>query len=120
MQRISRQQFVDRFHVAVPVWKLTGIEPGPLTLDSDAEVTGILEGDLIVRPGANVLVHGIVEGDVMVEAGAVLYADGIIDGDLRVDGAACVEGIVNGRLHAAESAVIALDALVGNEDYSAA
>jgi hypothetical protein len=79
MQRISRAQFVERFPMTVPAWKLNGIEGGPLRLDSEAHVSGILNGGLTVAAGSKALVHGIVDGPVVVETDAVLYFDGIVE-----------------------------------------
>lgn len=68
-----------------------------LIADRDMTIEGLVR-DLIVRPGANVVVTGLVEKSLIVDSGAVVYVDGLIDGNATVDGAVCVEGHVAGKI----------------------
>lgn len=114
MRRLSRTDFTKEFPLVVPAWNITGIEHNRLEIDREAQVSGILESDLVIRTGARVLLTGIVGGSVTVEKDAVLYHTGIIKGNLNVSGAACVSGII-GRLQTDNDATIALEGLVEKE-----
>lgn len=57
-----------------------GIVGGPLVIDEDTRLTGIVRGDVHVRAGCRLELKGIVSGDVLVEAGAILDPAGIVSG----------------------------------------
>ena len=118
MHQISRQEFTERFAVVVPAWEVHGIQSQAITLERDAEVSGILKKGLLVRSGAKVIAHGIVEGAVEVEPGAVLYLNGIVKGPVHVGGAACIRGII-GSLVADDDAVICLNAIESAGNHAA-
>ncbi len=105
---VTRAEFAEKFPMLVPAHTIGGITTGTLTVDRDASVSGIVNGDLVVRKGAHVLVHGIVEGTVSIEAGAVAYVSGIVKTNVYVHGAACISGIV-GNVIAGDAAVICVE-----------
>jgi hypothetical protein len=109
MVRVSRFEFTERYPVTVPGWKLRGIFEDELILERDADVSGILKRDLVVRSGVRAIVHGIVEGSVVVEPDAVVYLEAIVKGAVDVRGAGCLEGIMSGALTASPDAVVCLE-----------
>ena len=64
---------------------------GIVVANRDLTIDGII-GDLVVAPGANVVVTGLIEKSLNVERDAVVYVDGLVDGTATVDGALCVDG----------------------------
>jgi hypothetical protein len=91
----------------VPAYTIAGIEPS-VALDRDAAVSGIINGDLVIRSGVKALVTGIIQGAIYVEPDGVLYFHGILKGDLDVKGAACVAGIL-GKINAADDATVCIE-----------
>ncbi len=93
MERLTREQFVERYPLIVPAYVVRGIHKDTVVIDRNATFGGIVEGDVIVRSGAGVIGHGIITGNLTVEKNAVLYYDGIVKGKVRVNGAACLMGL---------------------------
>ena len=120
MRRISRADFRTEFPAGRPAWNISTITSSNLDLHSDATVSAIHSGKLVVRPGVKVLLNGTVKGSVVVEKDAVLYLTGIVSGDLIVNGAACIDGIVEGELRADEAATLAVQGQVTKGVYPAA
>ncbi|MBV8637158.1 MAG: hypothetical protein JO322_03675 [Candidatus Eremiobacteraeota bacterium] len=109
MERLTREEFVERFPLVVPAHTVRGVMKDAVVIDRDSAFAGIVEGDLVLRSGAKALGHGIVTGNLTVERGAVLYYDGIVKGTLHVSGAACVSGIFD-SLHIDDDASVSIDA----------
>ena len=107
MQRVSVFEFTNRFPKRKPSRKITDVNTDHVSLAEDARVMGILNNGLTVKSGVFASVTGIVNGPLTIENGAVAYITGIIEGDVRVDGAACITGILNGNLRAADYATLA-------------
>ena len=77
---------------------MRGIFKGTQVLDSDQHLSGIINGDVVVRPGCNVSLSGIINGEVIVEAGAEALVSGIVNGRIiEHGGRAQVTGIVSGH-----------------------
>jgi cytoskeletal protein CcmA (bactofilin family) len=60
--------------------RISGILNQPLSIDTDTEVDGIVNGSITVRRGCHVLLGGMVKGDVIVEPGARLDVTGMVSG----------------------------------------
>jgi cytoskeletal protein CcmA (bactofilin family) len=60
--------------------RLSGILNQPLSIESDTEVSGIVNGSITVRRGCHLLLGGMVKGDVIVEPGARLDVTGMVSG----------------------------------------
>lgn len=73
---------------------MKGMQVGTVIVVEDGAVSGLVDGDVIVRAPARATVSGIVQGDVIVEPGAFAKVTGIVAG--RVEGNAAVTGIVRG------------------------
>jgi cytoskeletal protein CcmA (bactofilin family) len=74
-----------------------GIHEGTQILDADQQLSGIVNGDVVVRPGCRVSISGIVNGDIIAEAGTEVLVSGIVNGRLiEQGGRAQVKGIVSG------------------------
>ena len=119
MRRLSHADFVAEFPLTIPASKIKGIDKSNIEIDRDTLLSGIL-GPVTIRSGAKVLLTGIIEGPVIVEDGAVAYINGIVKGDVTVHGAANIEGIVSGTLHSSETASIAMDGIVANQEAASA
>ena len=75
---------------------MRGIYKGTQVLDTDQHLSGIVNGDVIVRSGCKVSISGIVNGDIIVEAGAEALLSGIVNGRvIEQGGRAQVKGIVS-------------------------
>ena len=109
MNHISREEFVKRYPMTIPVHRVSGVHAEPAVIDRDASLGGIYQHGLTIRAGAKVVGHAIVKGDLVVERGALLYFDGgIVDGTMRVHGAACLAGIF-GTMEGDAEAVVSID-----------
>jgi len=106
MERVARDEFYARFPRREPATEMAGIAQGELTIGKDTCISGIVEGDVFVPPGLQLIVDGIVEGSVHVEPGATAYVHGTVEGDLNVHGAAFVDGEVEGIMRGDRSAVV--------------
>ena len=111
MRPPSHADFVAEFPITIPGAKIKGIDQSSLEIDRDVVLSGIL-GPVTVRSGAKVLLSGIVRGPLTVERGAVVYVMGIVGGDVTVNGAAAIDGIIEGRLLADDAATVAMDGIV--------
>ncbi|GAA3718762.1 hypothetical protein GCM10022268_28800 [Sphingomonas cynarae] len=60
--------------------RISGILDQPLSIESDTEVSGIVNGSITVRAGCHLLLSGMVEGDIIVEPGARLDVTGMVSG----------------------------------------
>ncbi|HEY2476627.1 MAG TPA: polymer-forming cytoskeletal protein [Candidatus Cybelea sp.] len=118
MERISADEFSDRFPAPEPDVALTDVVAKHVTLDRPTIVSGVLKDGLTVPGGLTAMVSGIVNGNLVVARDAVVYLDGVVNGDLHVDGAVCVTGTVKGRLRAAETAVVAVDGPVSDTSFA--
>ncbi len=75
---------------------MKGMYAGSLVIDRDGDLSGMVDGDVIVRSGVRTTISGIVEGDVVIEDGAEVHVDGMVSG--RVIGSpASMKGMVSGR-----------------------
>ncbi|GAA4218338.1 hypothetical protein GCM10022253_18780 [Sphingomonas endophytica] len=75
--------------------ELAGIVSGAIRLDSDADVSGIVSGDITVATGCRVTISGMVRGDITAEPGAQVTITGIVNGAVHAEGATVhVTGIV--------------------------
>lgn len=90
MQRLNCAEFKVRFPRPNPEEHFPGMSD-TLVADTDMLVAGVVH-DLIVRPGAKVVVTGLVQKSLIVDQGATVYIDGLIDGDATVNGALCIDG----------------------------
>ena len=115
MERMSREEFVERFPLVVPAYVVRGIHKDAVVIDRNAMFGGLAEGDVIIRAGARVIGHGIITGNLTVEDNAVLYYDGIVKGKVSVRGAACLMGIFE-SFEAIEGACVSIaeDSKVGD------
>ena len=111
MRPLSHADFVAEFPMTIAGAKIKGIDQSSLEIDRDVVLSGIL-GPVTVRSGAKVLLSGIVRGPLTVERGAVVYVMGIVGGDVTVNGAAAIDGIIEGRLLADDAATVAMDGIV--------
>ncbi|PZQ62941.1 MAG: hypothetical protein DI544_01765 [Sphingomonas taxi] len=76
---------------------VSGIHDGALRLTSDAEVSGIVSGDVTVAAGCRVVISGMVEGDVRAAPGARVEVSGMVHGTVYGDGATIrVTGMAGG------------------------
>jgi len=62
------------------VHRISGILNQPLSIESDTEVSGIVNGSITVRAGCHLRMSGMVEGDIIVEPGARLDVTGMVSG----------------------------------------
>jgi cytoskeletal protein CcmA (bactofilin family) len=62
------------------VQRISGILNQSLSIESDTEVDGIVNGTITVRRGCHVRLGGMVKGDVIVEPGARLDLTGMVSG----------------------------------------
>jgi cytoskeletal protein CcmA (bactofilin family) len=106
MQRLSEKEFLERFPLREPSNEMGGVAPGELSVGQDTCISGIVEGDVFVSGGLHLVVDGIVEGDVHVDAGAVAYVHGTVEGDLIVQGAAFVDGVIEGDIRGARDSAV--------------
>lgn len=60
--------------------RISGIVDQPLSIESDTEVSGIVNRSITVRAGCHLLLSGMVEGDIIVEPGARLDVTGMVGG----------------------------------------
>lgn len=75
---------------------MKGMYAGSLVIDRDTDLSGMVDGDVTIRPGTRARISGIVEGDVLIEDGAEVHIDGMVSG--RILGSpASVKGMVSGR-----------------------
>ncbi len=116
MERLTREQFVERFPLVVPAHMVRGIHEDAVTIDRDADFGVIVHANLIVRSGVKTLGRGIVTGDFIVEPDALVYFDGIVKGCMRVDGRACLKGIF-GSIEAADDAPVSITDGTAEEGY---
>lgn len=76
-------------------------EPGKLASGVDlagVHLTGMVEGDAIVRQGGEAIVDGMVTGSLTVGPGCVVLVNGTITGDLESYGTTEVAGVVDGNV----------------------
>ena len=71
---------------------MNGMHRGTLVVTEDGTVSGMIDGDVIVRAPARAKVSGMVTGDVVVKPGAFAKISGMVTG--RVTGDAVVSGMV--------------------------
>jgi len=109
MEQLSRAEFAIRFPLVIPGFRRGGIQDGLVLVERDTAVSGIINGDVVVRSGANALVNAIVDGSVIVEQESIVYLNGIIEKNIDVAGAVCIEGIVKGQVRCEPSAIVVLD-----------
>ncbi len=107
MQRVSREEFSSRFPIPIPARKVFGIQAESIRLEEDAEVSAIVEGDILVPNGVIAVIQGIIDGSVIVEAAGVAYIHAIVKGTVDVRGSACIDGLT-GNLAIAEDAIVHL------------
>ncbi len=60
--------------------RISGILDQSLSIESDTEISGIVNGSITVRAGCHLLLSGMVEGDIVVEPGARLDVTGMVSG----------------------------------------
>ena len=76
---------------------MTAMDDGDVIMDRDGRLSGMVAGDVIVRPGSTVQISGMVAGDVYVEAGAYARISGMVSGRIvNRGGAIRVSGMVGG------------------------
>lgn len=119
MERLTREQFVERFPLLVPALAVRGVQKTDLIIDRSSMLAGLVQGNVTVRAGAGVIGHGIITGDLTVEANAILYFDGIVKGKVHILGAACVMGIFDGfESDAGACVAIEPDSKIGGDSAS--
>ena len=70
---------------------------GDVIMEHDGRLSGMIAGNVIVRPGCTVRISGMVGGDVYVEAGASARISGMVSGRIiNRGGAIRVTGTVGG------------------------
>ena len=70
---------------------------GEITLTEDGDVTGIVNGSVVIAPGVRARIRGIVNGGVMIGRDADVLISGIVNGGVRNDGGSVtVTGIKSG------------------------
>ena len=75
---------------------MRGIVKGDLIVGRDGHYGGIVNGDVVVRPGCQARIGGIVNGDVIVEAGAEADITGVVNGEVvERGGVARITGLVS-------------------------
>ena len=62
---------------------IDGIVTGPIQIDQDCDLSGIVNGTITVAAGTHVTLSGIVTGDVLLGDGASADAPGIHHGTIR-------------------------------------
>lgn len=55
---------------------------GPVTLEEDTLIKGMVTGDLVVESPANAVVEGMVTGQLIIEQGASADVSGIVRGGI--------------------------------------
>ncbi|WP_331042495.1 hypothetical protein [Sphingomonas sp.] len=65
---------------------MNGMFKGPLVIDRDQSVTGMIAGDVIVKSGVRASISAMVSGDVVVEPGGQAVVSGMIAGRVIGDG----------------------------------
>jgi cytoskeletal protein CcmA (bactofilin family) len=61
---------------------------GDVIINQDGRLSGVVTGDVIVRPGCTVGISGTIAGDVYVEAGAYARISGMVSGRIAKLGSA--------------------------------
>lgn len=72
----------------------SGTTKGPVFLDSEAEIRGVVDGDVLVAEKAKLVLYGTVSGDVRVEAGGKALIYGVVAGSIQNNGNVYVAGMV--------------------------
>jgi len=73
-----------------------GIHDGDVTLKEDGDVTGIVDGTIVIEPGLRTRISGIVKGGVVVGKDADVLISGIVKGGVRNDGGSVtITGLVS-------------------------
>jgi cytoskeletal protein CcmA (bactofilin family) len=62
------------------VHRISGIMNQPLSIETDTQFDGIINGSITVRRGCRLRLGGMVKGDVIVEPGARLDVTGMVSG----------------------------------------
>ncbi|MEJ6394929.1 hypothetical protein V8J82_16815 [Gymnodinialimonas sp. 2305UL16-5] len=68
-----------------------GMIGGDLTVEESGEITAMVQGNVTIASGCDVVVSGMVNGDVVLRPGATAQVTGLINGTLRDEGRAKVE-----------------------------
>lgn len=71
-----------------------GTTKGPVTLDSETEIRGVVDGDVVVTANAKLVLYGTVSGDVRVEEGGEALIYGVVAGAVQNNGHVYVAGMV--------------------------
>lgn len=69
---------------------------GPVTLDDDLILMGVLQGACTVPDGRELHLMGVVSGDLVVEEGGRATVMGVVNGCVVANGAVRVIGMVHG------------------------
>lgn len=77
----------------------SGTTKGPVILDSEAEIRGVVDGDVLVAEKAKLVLYGTVSGDVKVEIGGKALIYGVVAGSVQNNGHVYVAGMVLKGIH---------------------
>lgn len=103
---LSSDEFEARFPRRKPAVEMRGVCERDLTIDEDTVISGVVEGDLKIPKGRQVIITGVVEGDVNIDEGAVAFIEGAIEGDVNIYGAASIKGAIDGDINYDDNAVV--------------
>jgi len=59
---------------------MKGVINGPVVIDRDEAIRGMVAGSIIVRSGGALSLHGMVNGDVTIELGGRAIIHGMVNG----------------------------------------
>lgn len=81
-----------------------GQVPGPVVINDDYVLHGMVTGDAMVSRGGHLQLFGIVTGDLRIEDGGSAEVRGIVSKDVLNAGSLEVYGIIVGRLSSTSEA----------------
>lgn len=97
MKYVSREQFDREVPPEPAELNVSGEHHGDLTVERNTGIKGIVEGDVHVRSGSQAHITGITRGRLVIEPKAAAFLIGVVEGDVRIDGDARSSGSCTGR-----------------------
>ena len=117
MNLVTREDFESQFPMRTAAAadipnRRSVVLASDLTVSSDTSLRGVIQGNVLVKEGAQLNFHGVIKGSLNVEPGATAYVNGVIQRDLLLRGGALLIGVVKGNVHPKPTAELHLEGVV--------
>jgi cytoskeletal protein CcmA (bactofilin family) len=106
LKYLTKEEFEKRYPRKDEGPEITTIYPGNLIVDQNMVISGIVNGDVLVKSAVQAVVTGVVKGNLLAEGDSVVFLSGAVEGNFKLDGSAFVTGLVKGQVNGSEDACL--------------